>query len=226
MATPTKFGAYRNTVGGTFVNQTIGGCIMGVNSTSLITKNMPIIEGVSLNDGNNSDAGPRLRTNSGIYRTDKVISAGTFAYNAAKFGTWVISKITTSLAGVAKNNILFMAAGTRSRPIAEFQHDFGARVLSAWLNRSFAWTGRLANGASKASRIMWLSADGTSVSAPSSLSTTFMRDLRDGNATDQAVDDAARPSRAIPGEFVLRADHVVAGLSSGNFFDYKPITGM
>jgi hypothetical protein len=53
-----------------------------------------------------------------------------------------------------------------------------------------------------------------------------MWDLRDGNATDQAVDDAARPTRAVPGELVMKIDFVNEGLSGGNFFDYKPITGM
>lgn len=226
MATTTKFGAYKNTANGTFVRQTIGGVILGVSSTSIITRNLPIITGLTLNSHRRMDVTPRQRTSSGIYRADKILSSGTFNYNSAKFGTWVISGIATSLAGVANNNILFMAAGTRSRPIAEYQHDVGVKMLSAWLSRSFAWTGKLASGATKNSRQMWLSADGTSVSAPVSLSTTFMKDIALNSVAAQANDNAARPTRAIPGEFTLRADLVTAGLSGGNFFDYKPITGM
>lgn len=226
MATTTKFGAYKNTANGTFTSQRISGSIMGANTTTLLNANMTIAEGVTLNNGNIADTGPRLRTASGIYRADKILSSGTFAYNAAKFGTWVISHITTSLAGVAKTNILFMAAGTRSKPIAEYQHDVGVKMLNAWVTKSFAWTGKLASGASKASRQMWLSADGTAVSAPASLSTTFMKDIALNSVAAQANDNAARPTRAIPGEFTLRADLVTAGLSGGNFFDYKPITGM
>ena len=55
----------------------------------------------------------------------------------------------------------------------------------------------------------------------------FMYDIADGNATNIAFDSAAQPTRALPGELVLKVDFVTLTVASGgDFFDYKPITGM
>lgn len=225
MAVPTKFGAVRNTTGSAFTAQTVGGVVMGNESaTGPLTKSFSILDAITLNHGLNGDALPRLKS-SGIYTTQKALNAGTFAYNAARAGTWVISRITESLSGVANTKMLFMASNSAS-PIARFKHDIGVAMLTAWRTQRFAWTGKLANGNPVNSRTLWLNGDGTAVTRPSSLGGIFMFDIRDGNATDVAVDDAANPTRAIPGEFVLRADFVTAGLSGGNHFNYKPITGI
>ena len=54
-----------------------------------------------------------------------------------------------------------------------------------------------------------------------------MYDIADADAADQAVDSAATPTRAIPGELVMKVDFVNLSVSTGgDFFDYKPITGM
>ena len=54
-----------------------------------------------------------------------------------------------------------------------------------------------------------------------------MFDISDGDATDVAADSAAEPTRAVPGELVMKVDFVTLGVSSGgDFFDYKAITGM
>lgn len=224
MPAPTRTSALRNTVGGAFTTQTIGGVVMGVANSGALTGSLTLLEAATLNDGLNADSGPRLLT-SGVYTTKKPLSSGTFAYNAAKAGTWVISRITETLSGVSNTNMLFMASNFKN-PIANFNHDFGVGMLTAWRNQRFSWTGRLANGDPIASRVLWMNADGTAVSNPGSLGGIFMWDLTDGNATDKAVDDAANPTRAIPGELVLRSDFVTAGLGGGNFFDYKPITGI
>ena len=51
--------------------------------------------------------------------------------------------------------------------------------------------------------------------------------IMDGNASDIAADSAAEPTRAVPGELVMKVDFVTLGVSSGgDFFDYKAITGM
>lgn len=163
-----------------------------------------------------------------ILRARKILSGGTFAYNAAQFRTYVVSRICTSLAGVANTNLLFMGAANEITAIHFFRHGYGVRMLQAWVNLRFSWTGRLANGNSKASRRMFLTADGTAVATLTTLTTSNMYDIRDTNATDVAVDDAANGvSRALPGELVFMIDHAVNALStSGNHFDYKRITGM
>lgn len=232
MATTTKFGAMRNTVGGAFNGQVIGGCVMGTTASGAITEGMSIMDGVTLNGNDGYNTEPIERSSSvGIYRTKKILSGGAFLYNAAKNGTYVIARMATSLAGVANTNLLFMAQASKGvKNIHDFNHDFGVKMLTLWVGNRFSWTGKLANGTSKLSRTMWLNADGTAVATPATLGTTFMRDLAEGNASDKAKDHAVIVSttagvRAIPGEFFLLNDFVTAGLAGGNFFDYKPITG-
>lgn len=227
MATTTQFGAVVGTRGGVNPVQKISGVILNNSTTGGggITVSFPIIDAVALNS---SEAGGIQERDSGSYlvRARKILSSGVFAYNAARAGTYVISRITTSLAGVSTNVMLFMGKGRKLKTIHEFNHDFGVRMLQAWVNGRFSWTGKLANGNSKASRTMWLNAAGTAVANPTTLTTFFMRDLRDGNATDKAVDDAATPTRLVPGELFFQVDFVNKTLNGGSFFDYKPITGM
>lgn len=227
MATTTQFGAVVGTRGGVNPVQKISGVILNNSTTGGggITVSFPIIDAVSLNS---SEAGGIQERDSGSYlvRARKILSSGVFAYNAARAGTYVISRITTSLAGVSTNVMLFMGKGRKLKTIHEFNHDFGVRMLQAWVNGRFSWTGKLANGNSKAARTMWLNAAGTAVANPTTLTTFFMRDLRDGNATDKAVDDAATPTRLVPGELFFQVDFVNKTLNGGSFFDYKPITGM
>ena len=72
-----------------------------------------------------------------------------------------------------------------------------------------------------------VAAAGTAVATPSTLTSTNMWDLADGNASDRAADSAANPTRAIPGELVMKVDFVDLSIATGgDFFDYKAITGM
>ena len=227
MAVAGKTGALRGTRNTAFSAQNYSGVILGNSATGTngITVALPLYDAVETN-ANMSTMTKERDSGSSLVRAKKILSSGTFAYNAAVNSTYVISRITTTLAGVAKTNLLFMGAGTRSKPIHDFIHDFGVKYLTAWVSGRFSWTGKLSTGATKNSRQMWLSADGTSVSAPTTLSATFMKDLRDGNASDKAVDDTVNVSRAIPGELVMKVDFVNKSLSGGDFFDYKAITGM
>ena len=48
-----------------------------------------------------------------------------------------------------------------------------------------------------------------------------------GGANAYFSDSAANPTRAIPGELVMKVDFVTLTVANGgDFFDYKPITGM
>lgn len=233
MAVPGKRGHMRTTANGTFVKQTYGGVILGNATTNaVITKAFALIDALEDNFALNYNVNPReFDSGDHIYRTKKILSGGAFAYNAAKANTWVISRIATSLAGVAKTNLLFMAQGALRRPILDFQHDFGARLLTAWRANLFTWTGNLDNGNKIKSRRLWLNSSNRNTSggaALTSFSTINMHDITDNNATDKAFDSASRPTRAIPGEFVMKVDFVTLkpSLSGGDFFDYKAITGV
>jgi hypothetical protein len=232
MAVPGKRGHLRTTSNAAFSKQTYGGTVMGIEGNStILTKDLSLLDGVSLNQYAGYNALPRLLTGSGkLYNTAKILSSGTFAFNAARAGTYVISRITTSLAGVANTKLLFMGTGNLRRPILDFQHDFGAKLLTAWRANLFSWLGVLDNGQKIKSRRLWLNSSNRNTSggaAPSSLKTTNMWDLADGNASNKAVDDAATPTRSVPGELVLKVDFVTKSVTTGgDFFNYKPITGM
>jgi hypothetical protein len=232
MAVPGKRGHMRTTANGTFSKQTYGGTVMGIEGDStILTKDLSILDGVAANQYAGYNSLPRLLTGSGkLYNTAKILSGGTFAFNAAKARTYVMSRLTTSLAGVSNTKLLFMGIGNLRKPIMDFQHDFGAKLLTAWRANLFSWLGLLDNGNKIKSRRLWLNSSNRNTSggaAPASLKTANMWDLADGNASNKAVDHAATPTRAIPGELVLKVDFVNTTVAtSGNFFNYKPITGM
>lgn len=231
MAVSRKADYLQATNGGTFVEQTYGGTILGNSTTNaVITKSFSLIDALEDNALSGYNTNPKeFDSGDHIYRAKKIISGGTFAYNAAKAGTWVIAKVATTLSGVAKTNLLFMGQGSLRKAIFDFQHDFGAKILTAWRANLFTWTGNLDNGSKIKSRRLWLNSSNRNASggaALTSLATTNMYDIADGNATNKAVDSAATPTRAVPGEFVMKVDFVTKTTTGGDFFDYKPITGM
>ena len=108
----------------------------------------------------------------------------------------------------------------------DFQHDFGALTLTSMRRNRFSRMGWLNNGDTTVkSRHLWLNAAGTAVALPATLSGTYMYDIADGNASDKAADSAI-PTRSVPGELVMKVDFVTLGVSGGDHFDYKAITGM
>lgn len=215
MAVPTGNSHLKNTSGGAFTEQTQGGTVLGNQTTgSVITKALSLISNsVNWTIG----ALPRV-LNNGLSHNQKSLSAGTFAYSEA--GKYVIRTISDTLSGVSKTNMLIPGSDVAGRrPIHKFRHDFGAKLLTKWRANQFSWLG------TSGARHNWVDAS-NAAEVPATLSATNMYDIADGNASDMAADSAAEPTRAIPGELVLKVDFVTTNIStSGNFFDYKPITG-
>ena len=167
---------------------------------------------------------PRILAD-GLSANQKILSGGTFAYSVA--GQYIIRTISTTISGVSSNAMLIPDNAGPHYPIAQFQHDFGADVTSLMRANRFSRVGFFNNGNKISSRHMWLNAAGTAVAKPSTLTSTNMWDLADGNASDRAADSAANPTRAIPGELVMKVDFVDLSIATGgDFFDYKAITGM
>jgi len=228
MTTPSNNSHVNNTSGGSFTKQTYGGTIMNSPAgAGSLTKSFLIIDALA-DDKDIKTLPQEFDSGTHIYKTHKPLTAGTFAYNASTLGseTYLFSRGSTSISGVSDNTLLFMGADNHVRSINEFQHDFGAKLLTAWRAHRFSYTGRDKNGAVIASRSNWLNAALTAAGTPSTLSTTFMWDLVDGNATDKPADGAI-PTRAIPGELVFLVDFVdYAVATSGNNYDYAEITGI
>ena len=217
MAVPSGNNDKRNTSGGAFTATTEGGTILGNMTTgSVITKDNAVewAQGTL----------PRILAD-GLNANQKILSGGTFAYSVA--GQYVIRTISTTISGVSSNAMLIPDNAGPHYPIAQFQHDFGADVTSLMRANRFSRVGFFNNGNKISSRKLWLNAAGTAVATPSTLTSTNMWDLADGNASDRAADSAANPTRAIPGELVMKVDFVDLSIATGgDFFDYKAITGM
>ena len=226
MAVPSSTGDYlRNTTGGAFSATTEGGTILGNTSTNTdqITNALALKDNaVVWNDGTK----PKVLAN-GLSANQKALSAGTFAYEEA--GKYVIAASSDTLSGVSKTNILITGRGNENNSIHKFRHSFGAKTVTAFRAGRFSWTSTKRTGAAIGARINWLqvaSGGMDTATAPAALDEN-MFDISDGNATNIAVDSAAEPTRAVPGELVMKVDFVTLGVSSGgDFFDYKAITGM
>ena len=222
MPVSTQGNYLKNTSGGTYTDQTQGGTVLGNTSTGTV-----ITKALALKD-NAADFVSSLpkALNNGLAGAQKALSGGTFAYEVA--GEYVIRTISSTLSGVASTTMLIPSRAIASTPpIAKFRHDFGADTTSLMRKNRFARVGYFNNGNKVSSRRLWLNAAGTAVAAPSTLTGGFMFDLADGNATNMAADSAAEPTRAVPGELVMKVDFVTLTVASGgDFFDYKPITGM
>ena len=221
MAVPSSNSHLKNTTGGAFVAQKQGGTLLGNDTVgSVITKSLPIVDAV--------DADARVpfpvEKDNGLYGTTTAKGSGTFAYMEA--GQYVIRTVSETINGVASTKVVSPAAEGNRVAIHQFRHDFGAKLLTKWRASEFSWTGRLADGTAIPSRQNWINAASTAAQAPATLSTTNMYDMADGDATDQAVDIAATPTRAIPGKLVMKVDFVdVAPATGGDYYNYKPITG-
>ena len=224
MAVPSSNSHVRNTTGGAFSSQTQGGTIINNDNTGdVITKALQLNDAVA--NTTDSSVLPSVGA-SGIYNVAKALSGGTFGYQAE--GKYVIARSSDTLSGVSNTKLLFMGAGDKL-PIARFRGDFGAKLLTAFRNNQFSWNHTLDSGAKITNmRINWLNSAGTAAASPTSLNGTYMWDpVADG--VSQNSDSAANPTRAVPGEFVMKVDFVTISIDdagAGDFFNYAPITGM
>ena len=122
--------------------------------------------------------------------------------------------------------MLITARGSVLNSINQFIHNFGADTTSLMRANRFARVGFFNNGNKVVSRYLWLNAAGTAIAKPTTLTSNDPWNPVSG-ATARKSDSAANPTRAIPGELVMKVDFVTLGVASGgDFFDYKAITGM
>ncbi len=211
-----------------------GGTILGNDDTSTkrITKSFSIITALDDNEYD-YDARPSEDAAS-IYEVHKPLSASS-RFNELTAGEYILARSTNTLAGVSKTQLVFMGRDF-SPAIAQFQHDFGVKLLTAWRNHRFSWTGTLADGTKTLVRSArnWLNTDGTAVEALTALaeaggggSTVNMwapgGATRNGTGaaaafTDAAANGYANPTydgsglanslRGVPGRLVMKSNFV------------------
>jgi len=223
MAVPYGNNDKKNTSGGAFTATTEGGTILSNETTgTVITKALALKDNATAwNDGTK----PKVLAD-GLQGNQKALTAGTFAYEAA--GKYVIASSSSTLSGVASTKMLITARGSVLNSINQFIHDFGADTTSLMREGRYSRTGYMPNGSKLAKRSAnrWLLANGTGYEVPTTLTGNDPWNPVSG-ATARKSDSAANPTRAIPGELVMKVDFVTLTVASGgDFFDYKAITGM
>ncbi len=228
MAVPANQAAYLvNTTGGAYSGDaTEGGTILSNTTTgTVITKALALKDNATeFKDGTRPKA-----LNDGLSSNQMVgvggsASAGTFGYEAA--GKYVIAASSDTLSGVSSTKVLITGQGDTVNAIHQFEHDFGADTTSLVRKNRFSRVGFFNNGNKVNSRVLFLNAAGTAVETPSTLTGNDPHDPV-ADSTARRSDSAANPTRSVPGELVLKVDFVTLSVASGgDFFDYKPITGM
>ena len=204
--TPSSNSHLKNTAGGSFTKQTQGGTIIGLSAaTTIITK------AIQVKDVNAIDQTiytyPKELSGAKTYNTQKILSGGTFAYNAAKNATWVITRVATTLAGVSETFLQFMG-GTPSGPKYPYyikdNYDNTATLIR---KMQFSLTG-------------W-NTDGTKIKKR----TTWITDPTGTAGTDFGTSNSI-PTRAIPGELYILSNFVTYNpATSSNKYSYPAITG-
>jgi hypothetical protein len=228
MAVPNGSASYLvNTTGGAFTAQSQGGTILN-NETigSVITKAFNLLTAVDNDKISYGVVERAYPAGGGMYGTQKALAGGTFAYFEA--GQYIIRTVSTKISGVASDEVLIPGSDSSNKgnAIHEFIHDFGVRLLAKWRANQFAWTGRYSNGNAITRRFLWIDSNGTASEAPATATDLDMFDPV-AATTGRNIDSAANPTRAIPGELVMKVDFVDTSVATGgDFFDYKPITGM
>ena len=222
MAVPSSASAYlRNTTGGAFVKADEGGTILGNQTTgSVITK------ALGLQDNAKDSASGNLpkELDNGSVSNAKALAGGTFAFQEA--GKYVVMASATSLSGVDTNKMLITGQGGQLDAIHQFMNDFGAKVQTRLRENHYTLTGFFRNGNPTKSRLIWLNNAGTAVEKPNT-KTGLLPWNPNADSAVRRSDVAANPTRAIPGKLVMLVDFVDLSIATGgNFFNYKPITGM
>lgn len=228
MAVPGAFTNYIvDTTGGSYAGQTQGGTVLGNSTTTsgVITKSFPLLDTAV---GEGLPTGPKAISN-GLVANQKVLSGGTFAYEAA--GKYTILTVSDSISGVSSTKVLIPGADADRRPIAQFEHDYGAKLLTLWRGNRWSPLGIKADGTKLGTRYNWTAAitSGGGQVAATALPTLSTQDMNSPQTGSTAYhsDVAANPTRAIPGKLVFKVDFVTTNYATGgDFFNYKPITGM
>lgn len=200
----------KNTTNGSFTKQTYGGTMVGLSSaTRIITK------AIQVKDINASESTlytfPKLLSGERTYNTAKILSSGTFAYNAAVNKTWVMTRLTTTLAGVSKTFLQFIGNVGSAPSIAYYFKNNWVNTTSLIRTSSFSRTGYHSSGTGYVGKIKKRT---TWITAPT------------GTAGEDFGSAASQPTRSVPGEFFILTNFVdYSPATSSNYYNYSAITG-
>jgi hypothetical protein len=207
---PSSNSHLKNTTGGSYTAQRQGGTLIGLSTaTSIVTK------AIQVKDVNQVDQtiypGPRELSGAKTYNTAKILSGGTFAYNSnSRSGnTWLISRVATTLAGVSKTFLLFMANTVTGPKYPYFIKDRYNNSATLIRKNHFSRTGWNTDGTKIKKRTSWITDPTGAVPATADFGTS-----------------TSIPTRAIPGELYILNNFVTYNpATSSNKYNYSAITG-
>jgi hypothetical protein len=207
---PSSNNHLKNTAGGSFTKQTQGGTIIGLSTaTTIITKAIQVKDVNMINQSIYTY--PKELSGAKLYNTQKILSAGTFAYNSNIRGanTYVIARVATTLAGVSKTFLQFMG-GTPSGPkFPYFISDHYENTTTLIRKMQFSLTGWNTDGTKIKKRTTWIT-DPTGATP----------------ATADFGTSGSIPTRAVPGELYILSNFVTYNpATSSNKYSYPAITG-
>ena len=206
--TPSANSHLKNTAGGSYTRQTQGGTIIGLSSATTIITKAILVKDVNAND-QTIYTYPKQLSGARTYNTQKILSAGTFAYNSniRTGNTYVMSRVTTTLAGVSKTFLQFMGNTTSGPKYPYYIKDNYDNTTTLMRKMQFSFTG-------------W-NTDGTKIKKR----TTWITDPTGTAGTDFGTSGSI-PSRAIPGELYILSNFVTYNpATSSNKYNYPAITG-
>lgn len=204
--TPSSNSHLKNTAGGSFTKQTYGGTLIGLSTaTTIITK------AIQVKDVNAADVTiytyPKELSGAKVYNTQKILSGGTFAYNAAKNGTWILPKVAATLAGVSKTFLLFMGNVNGGPKFPYYYKDNYDNTATLIRKMQLSLTGWNTDGTKIKKRTTW-------ITNPT------------GTAGADFGTSGSIPSRAYPGELYILNNFVTYDpATSSNKYYYPAITG-
>lgn len=203
---PSSNSHLKNTAGGSFTKQTQGGTIIGLSTaTTIITKAIQVKDVNAID--NTIYTYPKELSGARTYNTQKILSGGTFAYNAAKNATWIISRVTTTLAGVSKTFLQFMGGTPTGPKYPYYIKDNYDNTTTLMRKMQFSFTGWNTDGTKIKKRTTW-------ITNPT------------GTAGTDFGTSGSIPSRAIPGELYILSNFVTYNpATSSNKYNYPAITG-
>lgn len=199
-----------NTAGGTYTTQRQGGTIVNLSAATTVITKAILLKDINTNDIYNTTL-PKLLSGDRTYNTAKILSAGTFAYNAAKNGTWVLTRVTTTLAGVSKTFLQSIGNVGYAPSLAFFVRDNWVNTTSLIRKMQLSFTGYDSSGAGYANKIR---ARTPWITSPT------------GTAGTDFGTSGSLPTRAYPGELYILNNFIdYRPATSSNKYYYKPITG-
>jgi len=183
----------RNTVGGAFTEQKIGGVVIGITSATTTTDGSPVTEVFDLKSQGTDGVDRRTAPKDTAATVEALAATGTFAYDQSAFiiiGNQANNKINNSTSTALTLN---GHEGARDNERSSIT-PIGAKTLTAWAARHWQPLGI------SAQRTNWNS-------APTAMNVANYNDPDTGSAT--TVDDAVGTA-SVPGELAYMYGAIVA----------------